>query len=223
MMVRFKNIIRDRVSKAVKKSTEPKKDNQEHYYAPDPTSEARISTIEYEHDGVKFTFTASSGVFGKKKVDKGTDLLINNIPDISSKKVLDLGCGIGIVGIVAARKYPSAIVSASDVNKRAVMLAKSNAKQNNVKIKAYHSDGFNNIKESFDYILLNPPQSAGKDICIRLIRESFENTKDNGAMLLVARKNKGGKSLSECMQQAFGNVKSIAIKAGYHVYMSVRR
>ncbi len=219
--MKVKDLMRDKVNKAVRSVPGSRTDNQnEHYYTDDPSSEMITSVIEFVNDGLTYKITSSSGVFGKRRIDKGTELLINTVPNLNNLKVLDLGSGTGVVSVVIARKYPDATVFASDVNKRAVLLTKNNARKNNVKIKVFHSDGFEKINEKFDYILLNPPQSAGKDVCLRLIRESFDYLNENGILLMVARKNKGGRSLSDYMEEVFGNVNSIGIKTGYHVYKS---
>jgi len=111
----------------------------------------------------------------------------------------------------------------SDINKRAVFLARKNAKLNNLDIKITHSDGFEKIKQNFDIVLLNPPQLAGKQVCFRLIEQSFKHLNKDGYLELVARHNKGGKTLSENMKSLFGNVKDVAIKSGYRVYLSQKK
>ena len=68
----------------------------------------------------------------------------------------------------------------------------------------------------------NPPQTAGKEICFQLIEQSKNHLKNGGNLQLVARHNKGGKTLSRKMEEVFGNVKVIAKKAGYWAYMSVK-
>jgi 16S rRNA G1207 methylase RsmC len=93
--------------------------------------------------------------------------------------------------------------------------------ENNVtNAQVMQGDIFSAIQERFNTILLNPPQSAGKDICFRMIEESHEYLDNNGFLQLVARHNKGGRQLEKKMQEIFGNVKQIAKKGGYRVYVS---
>ena len=77
-------------------------------------------------------------------------------------------------------------------------------------------------KNDFDVILSNPPQTAGKELCFKLIEESKNYLKYNGSLQLVARHKKGGNTLSKKMEEVFGNVKVIAKKSGYFVYLSVK-
>lgn len=195
----------------------------EHYYSQEQKSPAIIKKIGQEVKGKEFWFYTASGVFSKEKIDKGTLILSENMIVNKNDKVLDIGCGIGIIGIVAARLFDAKTVM-SDVNKRAVMLAKKNVELNNVKAEVRQGNLYENVKgNDFDVILSNPPQTAGKEICFRLIEQSKEHLKKNGSLQLVARHNKGGRTLSKKMEDVFGNFKVIAKKAGYWVYLSVKK
>ena len=103
------------------------------------------------------------------------------------------------------------------------MLTKKNLKLNDVKGKTIQSDGFKKINEEFDAVLLNPPQVAGKDVCFMLIEESFTHLNKGGNLQIVARHNKGGKTLSEKMRSVFGNVEETAKGSGYRVYLSLKK
>ena len=123
-----------------------------------------------------------------------------------------------------AKVFPKAKIVMSDINERAIFLTQKNIRQNKIQnATAIQSDGFENIKETFDVILLNPPQTAGKEICFKLIRESKDHLNKNGTLQLVARHQKGGKSLSEYMKVVFGNVKEIAKNKGYRIYVSMNK
>lgn len=194
----------------------------EHYYSKQQKSVLNIKKIRQKIKAVEFEFYTSSGVFSKGKVDKGTLVLAENILIDKNSKVLDIGCGIGLLGIVAAKIFNANVVM-SDINTRAVMLAKRNIQLNNVKAEIYQCNLFEQIVQNdFDVILSNPPQTAGKELCFQLIQQSKNYLKNNGSLQLVARHNKGGKTLSKKMEEVFGNVKIIAKKAGYWVYLSAK-
>lgn len=87
-----------------------------------------------------------------------THFLIREIEtlDLSGRKFLELGCGSGLISLVAASK--GAEVTSSDINPLAVNNASSNAVANNLQIRTVVSDLFQNLRnESFDYIIINPP------------------------------------------------------------------
>jgi release factor glutamine methyltransferase len=82
--------------------------------------------------------------------------------------VLDLGCGSGIVGVVAAKQ--GATVTSSDINQKALENARLNARIHNVDIKTVHSDMFQNLG-TFDYIFFNPPYLPHEDIDKEMLEE----------------------------------------------------
>jgi len=195
----------------------------EHYFSEKQESPLSLKKIRQKIKGVDFEFYTASGVFSKEKTDKGTLILAENMVVDKKYDVLDIGCGIGILGIAAAKLFDANIVM-SDINERAVMLAKKNIKLNNIEADIFQGNLYEKInKNDFDVVLTNPPQTAGKEICFQLIDQSKNHLKSNGTLQLVARHNKGGKTLSKKMQEVFGNVKVIAKKAGYWVYFSKKQ
>ena len=195
----------------------------EHYFSTKPTTpekRTRFTTTLRDHE---LTFTTSSGVFSKEHIDIGSRLLIEQCIIENGWDVLDLGCGYGAVGIAIAKAYPEAKIVCSDVNERAVALTKENAKENGVDIMTVPSDGYEHVKGPFDTILLNPPQTAGRDVCLRLLKEAKEHLKDGGMLQIVARPNKGGKTLAAFMKETFGNVDVLGKGSGYRVYRSVKQ
>ncbi len=193
-----------------------------HYYSPKQTSNLKLTKIKIKVLNEEFEVFSGSGVFSKKKLDRGTELLIKSMKIKDGWRVLDLGCGIGIIGLVVKKHNPSTEVVLSDVNERAVMLTKKNLRLHHVEADAKVSDGFEKIDEEFDTILFNPPQVAGRAMCFKLIEETHNHLKKDGFLQLVARHNKGGKALSEKMKETFGNVKDTAKGSGYRVYLSFK-
>lgn len=81
--------------------------------------------------------------------------------DLKNKSFLELGAGSGLISVVAAKR--GAIVTASDISKKAMENSSMNAQLNNVSIKQIHSDLFENIPHrQFDFIVINPPYYKGK-------------------------------------------------------------
>jgi release factor glutamine methyltransferase len=78
---------------------------------------------------------------------------------IKDKSLLELGCGTGLLSIIAARN--GARVTSTDLSQRAIENVTFNAKQNQVSISIIHSDLFDRIElKSFDWIVINPPYYA---------------------------------------------------------------
>ncbi|MBW2968346.1 methyltransferase [Candidatus Woesearchaeota archaeon] len=209
-----------------------KANKAEHYYTKQQTSRFEPKKIGLAVAGLEFEMYTAGGVFSPKKLDLGTKLLIEHAEVADGWKVLDLGCGYGAVGVAVKKKVRSAHVVMSDVNTRAAKLANMNLKLNRIAgseeagSEVLCSDGFQNKKLDamrFDTILLNPPQTAGKQVCFRLIEESYEHLNQGGLLQLVARHQKGGKTLSKKMEEVFGNVKETAKGSGFRVYVSERK
>jgi len=195
-----------------------------HYYSKKQSSAFRPTKIKARLLGKVFEFYTASGVFSPSRVDKGTEVLVNHAVLKDGWNVLDLGAGYGVVGIAVAKAFPKSKVVMTEVNERAVKLSRINARLNNVEnVDIRSGNMFEKIEEMFDAILLNPPQSAGKKLCFEMIEQSAGFLKKKGLLQLVARHNKGGKPLSEKIEEVFGNVKDIAKKAGYRVYLGERR
>ena len=192
-----------------------------HYYSEEQDSELKLLKFKAFLRGNEFEFYSGSGVFSKKKVDKGTELLVNKCLAKEGGDILDFGCGIGIVGIALKKDCPSCNLYLADINKRAVKLARMNAELNNAEVRLFQGNLYEPLKGmKFDIILTNPPYTAGRDVCYKIIKEAKEHLKQKGSLQLVARHQKGGKMLEQKMKEVFGNVKELVKKGGYRVYIS---
>lgn len=133
-----------------------------HYYTQNPDTPHDISTIDYNVKDLVIKLNTDAGVFSKRKVDFGSDLLIRSIPPINGN-ILDIGCGYGVIGISLALLNPSSYVTMIDINERAVGLASQNIRLNGIaNANALTSDGFSNVSGKFDAIVSNPPIRTGK-------------------------------------------------------------
>lgn len=192
------------------------------YYEEKPTSPTRPRELTATLRGQRLFFKTQGNVFSPKRVDPGTRLLINECRMKPSWKVLDMGCGYGAVGIAINKAFPHTSVVMVDINERAVQLAKINIKKNAVTASVKKQDGYEGVG-MFDTVLLNPPQTAGKKVCNRLIKQAKQHILNGGCLQLVARHQKGGKSYATMMQEVFGNVQTLGRQSGYRIYISMMR
>jgi len=192
----------------------------EHYFTRSPTTSVMAGLIRCRLKGHDFEFLTISGVFSPRGIDNGTRLLIESMSLPKGGSVLDLGCGYGPVGIVAARLWPMLEVWMTDLNERAIELTKENAKRNgveNVIVVQGHIyepvDG-----KAFDAIVSNPPISAGlRKVVGPLISGAVDHLVEKGSLQVVVQSNKGGRALSSLMEKAFGNVEVLSRRSGYRV------
>lgn len=164
---------------------------------------------------------SANGVFSKDELDNASKLLIECFEDVQGD-ILDLGCGVGVVGISLLKNNPGLQVTFSDVNQRALKLTKKNLKYHDLKGDVRQSDAFAKISGEFDFILTNPPMAAGRDKCYEIIEDSKKHLRSKGCLGLVARHKKGGKMLKKKMREIFGNVEDVDKSGGFRVYKSVK-
>lgn len=198
----------------------------DHYYSSRPTSAHQIQQMEVELRGVYLKLNTDAGVFSKRRIDPGTELLIDSLRLSSGfRQIFDLGCGYGPIGLVIAKLLPEATVFMSDINERAVELARQNAVANgisNVDIKA--GEGFTAFpNRQFDLIVTNPPVRAGKQVIYPLVDQAFAALKPNGFLVAVILTRQGAKSLEQKMAGVFGNVAEWEKGGGYRVVASQRK
>ncbi len=194
-----------------------------HYYDEQQTSNPREYRVDAMLRGKEYSFFSASGIFSMKQVDKGTALLVDGCIIEDGWDVLDLGCGYGAVGIVIADNFSGCNVYMTDVNKRAITLSKKNIEKYNLKhCKVIKGSLFKPVKDKkFDTILVNPPYVAGRKLIFEMIEQSKEYLNEKGLLQVVFRHQKGGKVVMKKMKDVFGNVKDIAKKSGYRIYVSV--
>jgi 16S rRNA (guanine1207-N2)-methyltransferase len=202
-----------------------KRQRPNHYFTAYPKSKAKLGIVRTHLCGRPFEFLTASGVFSKKRVDLGTRVLIESMVLPEEGNVLDVGCGYGVVGIVAASSNPKLRVVMVDVNERAVWLAKQNIQRNNVtnaEVRSGHL--YEPIKGlTFNCVLSNPPVSAGIETVKAIIVEAPKHMANKARFQMVVKSKIGGKRLKMVLEEAFGNTEILARKSGYRVFISEKQ
>ena len=189
------------------------------YYAENPDSAHDIHELKVTLLGQSFTFLTDSGVFSKKMVDYGSQVLLNTLDFEKGKTLLDLGCGYGPLGISLA-KVQDVKPTMVDINNRAIDLAKQNAQKNGVEADIFQSDIYEKVNGTFDYIISNPPIRAGKQVVHIIISESINYLKVGGNLTIVIQKKQGAPSTKAKMEEVFGNVEILKRDKGYYILRS---
>jgi len=167
--------------------------------------------------GQKFIFYTDNGVFSKDGLDFGSRLLLETIPlEEVGGKVLDMGCGYGVFGIVLS-KLTSCSVDMVDVNLRAIHLSEINIKENKLeKVNAFYSNVYENINSKYSCVVTNPPIRAGKKIVYDIVMNARNYLESNGKLFLVIRKEQGAKSLIVDLKKYY-NVEILSKKKGFFI------
>ena len=172
-------------------------------------------------NGISLHLHTEKSLFSPKHIDKGTLAMLSNVDLQGGQKILDLGCGYGVIGIYAAHFAGAENVTMADVNSVAVAFAKKNAAYNGMQdISVFQSDGFSHVTErDFDLILSNPPYHADFGVPKRFIEEGFHHLKAGGRMVMVTKRYKWYKNK---LQSVFGGVKVVE-EGGYYIFISQKR
>lgn len=160
-------------------------------------------------------------LFSPNHIDKGTLAMLSNVDFRQGQKILDLGCGYGVVGIYAAHMTGEGNVTMVDIDPLAVTFAKRNFIHNGLRdISVLQSDGFSHVTErDFDLILSNPPYHADFGVPKKFIEEGFLHLKAGGSMVMVTKRYEWYKNK---LKSVFGGVKVIE-EGGYYIFISQKR
>ena len=174
------------------------------YFTNDETLKSEYRNIIYKYSDFNFTFLSDLGVFSKDRIDYGSKLLIENYFKYGKKykKVLDVGCGYGFIGITVS-KIMESDVDMIDVNKRAIHLSNINIKNIGCNARAFISNVYENINNKYDVIISNPPIRAGKEIYMDIIENSINYLNEDGEFWFVMNKNQGAKSTIEKIKNLY--------------------
>lgn len=192
-----------------------------HYFENDKNLKSEIRELSYKYNSSFFIFYSDNGVFSKNNIDYGSKLLIETYlkeNDTNEKRVLDVGCGYGFLGIMVSRVTDS-YVEMIDINKRAVHLTNMNIKRyKDFKGKTYVSNVYENVEGKYDIIITNPPIRIGKEKLLEILIGAFDHLEDNGLLYYVIRKDQGALSIKKILEENSINVEIINRDKGYFIY-----
>lgn len=187
------------------------------YFDNNENLRSEIRKLNYKYDSYSFIFNSDLGVFSKDKIDEGSKLLAECYFKYGKRDIslLDVGCGIGFLGI-SISKIMNANVDMVDVNNRAIHLCKMNMKENDVDGRVWNSNVYDDVKDSYDVIISNPPIRAGKNVYLRIIEEAFNHLNNDGELWFVMRTNHGVKTVIKNLKAKY-NVDVLAKEKGFYV------
>ena len=194
-----------------------------HYFTDNSELKSKQSQFTYYFNNEKFIFNTDIGVFSKNNIDFGSYLLLKNTyaKDLG-KRVLDLGCGYGPIGIIIKHFQKDIELDMVDINSRALDLAKINSQLNNVVSNVIKSEDITTLNKKYDSILLNPPIRAGKKIIFDLYEKAYKCLDNGGNLYIVIQKKQGSSSSKKRLEDLFDEVKVIDRDNGYHILQSCK-
>lgn len=171
--------------------------------------------------GEDLVLETRAGLFSPEYVDRGTLAMLSLAELEPGMRVMDLGCGCGVVGVIAAKKCGAENVWMADVDPLAVETAQKNAARNGVAdVHAVCSNAFDAVDAAgFDLILSNPPYQSDFSVAKRFIEKGFNRLKIGGKMMMVTKRLEWYRNR---LRSVFGGVR-VQEADGYFVFIAEKR
>ncbi len=144
--------------------------------------------VEFSLFERNFSMETRPGLFSWENLDEGTRvLLIATHEEIKKARlILDVGCGWGAIGIVAAVLNPDAQVTMVDVSRIAIEAATANIRRFNLESRVKTFGGIKNVPDNeFDLVLSNPPLHSSREDILELFRSVKKLMVKRGKIFLV--------------------------------------
>ena len=196
-----------------------------HYFTKNPVTPSKERTITYKINGSTYNLVTDTNVFAKNGIDTGTMILLKIITQkINTGKVLDIGCGYGVIGLTLASLIPDIQVVCSDINLRAVSLTIRNARalELSKRVTILQSNLYENIEGNFDYIVTNPPIRAGKVVLDEIYTGAHQRLNTGGTLYLVVRRKQGAESTISRLKEIYSHVDVLVKDKGYWVISATK-
>ncbi|GLT18463.1 ribosomal RNA small subunit methyltransferase C [Vibrio zhanjiangensis] len=173
-------------------------------------------TVNYKNQ--QLIIKSLPGVFSHGQFDVGSHLLLDSLPSLSGK-VLDFGCGAGVIGCVLASINPSIELEMCDINALAVESSMATLAANNLKGAVFASDIYSNTSKDYQFIISNPPFHAGLDTHYMATETLLANAPDylntRGQLFIVAN---SFLKYQPIIQNAFANCETINKTNKFAIY-----
>lgn len=177
--------------------------------------------LQTEIKGITLEFETNEEVFSPSGIDKGTLAMLSQVEFTKEDKVLDLGCGYGVVGILASRLIGCENVVMCDISEKAVETSRKNGVWNGLdELQVLVSDGLDSIEATgFTKILSNPPYHVDFSVPKNFIEKGYKKLAMGGMMYMVTKRLDWYKNK---LTTVFGGTKVLEID-GYYVFIAQKR
>jgi len=170
----------------------------------------------YVLDGTEHVILNHSGIFSREKLDIGSRFFLEHLPQqTQAHTIIDLGCGNGVVGLMAAEKNPQAKIIFTDESWMAVASAQANfdaAFATEQQAEFHWTDCLTGVDDnSADLVLNNPPfhqqSTVGDFIAKRMFLDAKHVLRPGGELWVIGNRHLG---YHVQLKKLFGNVHTVA-------------
>lgn len=168
------------------------------------------------------TIKTLPGVFSRDGLDVGSQLLLSTLTPHTKGKVLDVGCGAGVLAAVLASHSPKVRLTLCDVSAPAVEASRATLAANGFEGEVFASNVFSEVTGRFDMIISNPPFHDGLQTSLEaaqtLIRGAVRHLNSGGELRIVAN---AFLPYPDVLDQTFGFHEVLAQTGRFKVYRTV--
>ncbi|MFP2770135.1 16S rRNA (guanine(1207)-N(2))-methyltransferase RsmC [Oceanisphaera sp. KMM 10153] len=165
---------------------------------------------------------ALPGVFSAAHLDSGSRLLLKTIASLKGR-VLDFGCGAGVIGASLLKRHPDMTLECIDINALALEASRTTLAENRLEAKVYASDGLSQVSGKFNHIITNPPFHAGLRTFYHTTETLLSSAADyllpGGSLILVAN---AFLPYPELIEKSFGHCETLAATGKFKIYRARR-
>ncbi len=193
-----------------------------YFHTPEGDENRRLVAMRFWD--TDWTFETASGVFSADGLDLGTSVLLREAtPPASASRLLDLGCGYGVLAVALATACPGAHVDAVDTNERALRLCSANAVRHRVGARVHPTTPDRADPDArYDEIWSNPPIRIGKQALHDLLLTWLPRLGPGGVARLVVGRNLGADSLQRWLTDQGYQCLRVASAKGFRVFSVTR-
>ncbi len=185
--------------------------------------------VRYRLENTGFRIVNHANVFSRDSLDIGTRFFLRHLPEgLGRSEIVDLGCGNGVVGLIAARRNPEAVLHFIDESYMAVASAKENfeaAFGTERKATFQVGDGLKAFSsESADLILCNPPfhqqYLQGDQIAVGMFRDAKRVLRRDGELWVIGNRHLNYHAV---LDRLFGGCSGVAANPKFVIHKTRKR
>ncbi|CAN5674264.1 hypothetical protein BH10CHL1_BH10CHL1_46780 [soil metagenome] len=171
------------------------------------------------------TIASLPGVFSNGQLDEGTQLLLETLDAPQTGRILDFGCGAGVIGAAIKQAWPANFVEMVDANALALEAARRTMLANQLAIDIIKpSNVFSDVQGTYKQIVSNPPFHTGVKTDYRVVtdflQKAVQHLDPGGTLRIVANSFLKYQPLIEAH---VGVCRVVAENRSYRIYEGTRK